>query len=38
MLQHPYRLGLPLAILNAVAGAAAIYINWDSDYQRQVPA
>ena len=36
MLQHPYRLGAPLTILNAVAGAAAIYINWDSDHQRQV--
>lgn len=29
---------MPLAILNAAAGAAAIYINWDSDHQRQVPA
>ena len=37
VLQHPYRLGAPLTILNAVAGAAAIYINWDSDHQRQVP-
>ena len=37
VVQHPYRLGAPLTILNAVAGAAAIYINWDSDHQRQVP-
>jgi hypothetical protein len=37
VLQHPYRLGATLTILNAVAGAAAIYINWDSDHQRQVP-
>lgn len=35
-LQHPYQLGTPLAVLIAAAGAAAIYINWDSDHQRQV--
>src|SRR5947209_3588566 len=37
VLQHPYRMGATLTILNAVAGAAAIYINWDSDHLRQVP-
>lgn len=35
-MQHPYHLGTPLAILIAAAGATAIYINWDSDHQRQV--
>ena len=33
---HPYQLGAPLAALIFSAGVAAIYINWDADWQRQV--
>lgn len=33
---HPVRLGGPLAGAIFLAGVAAIYINWDSDRQRQV--
>lgn len=33
--QHPVHLGWPLASLVFASGAAAIYINWDSDHQRQ---
>lgn len=33
---HPVDLGVPLASLIFSAGVAAIYINYDSDRQRQV--
>ncbi len=36
--QHPVHLGTPLALAVFAAGAAAIYVNWDSDHQRQVGA
>ena len=34
--EHPIEWSLPAAIAIGVAGAAAIYINYDSDRQRQV--
>lgn len=34
--EHPIEWSLPAAVLIGVAGAAAIYINYDSDRQRQV--
>ncbi len=34
--EHPVEWSLPAAIAIGVAGAAAIYINYDSDRQRQV--
>lgn len=33
---HPYQLHPALAATIFLAGAACIYINWDSDRQRQV--
>ena len=33
---HPVHLGTPLALSIFLAGAAAIYVNYDSDRQRQV--
>lgn len=36
LVSHPVQLGIPLAAANFLAGAACIYINYDSDRQRQV--
>lgn len=33
---HPYQLSTPAAVATFVVGLACIYINWDSDRQRQV--